>query len=137
MGKFLEAKNDRFWKRFAVLEPNTPRKVEVWLLVTLRLPKNNALQFVMVGMSSQWYVRFSYVFIFLYVRTNVPPQLDRQVETIVSKRVFLLAMVLRFNTVAIKTVGLSVVCSKSRIDHKFITKKIADIVLQFFFATWH
>jgi hypothetical protein len=41
-------------------------------------------------------------------------------------------MGLRFSTVAIKTVGLSVACSKSRIDDKFTTKKIANIVLQIF-----
>lgn len=56
------------------------------------------------------------MFILLYVRTNVPPQLDRQVESLVSEHVSLLAMDLRFSTVAIKTVGLSVVCCKSRID---------------------
>ena len=72
------------------------------------------------------------MFLFLYVRTNVPPQLDRQVETLVSERVCLLALGLRFSTVARITVWLSVVCSKSRIDDKFITKKIANIILQIF-----
>jgi len=69
------------------------------------------------------------VFIFLYVRTDIPPQLDRLVETLVSKRVCLLAFGLRFSTGAIKTVGLSVVCSKGRVDDGFITQK--------FFAALH
>jgi hypothetical protein len=72
------------------------------LLVTLRLSEFNAPQFVVVGMSLQLIVRFSYVFIFLYVRTNIPTQLDRQVETLVLKRVCFLALGFCFRIVGIK-----------------------------------